>query len=157
MKSTMPSPLGRQYLISQSPVAPAHDVTSTFRYISRDPPGLPASLAITLPEQRQKFAALLDLEETAKRITIVTPLLVPGLLQTNEYIRAIMTGGSVPTIEVAARIAVRVGRKEVLSQPDPPCLFALVGEAALSQLVGSAEIMAGQLTHLATMTQWSNV
>jgi transcriptional regulator with XRE-family HTH domain len=117
----------------------------------------PRWLAITLPEQRQQFAALLDLEETAKRITHVAPLLVPGLLQTNEYIRAIMTGGSVPTVEVAARIAVRVGRKEVLSQPDPPHLFAFVGEAALNQIVGSAEIMAGQLRHLAGMSQWSNV
>src|SRR5262245_25884315 len=43
-------------------------------------------LAITLPEQRQQFAALLDLEASATTITAVAPLLVPGLLQTSGYI-----------------------------------------------------------------------
>jgi transcriptional regulator with XRE-family HTH domain len=118
----------------------------------------PRWLALTLPEQRQQFAALLDLEETAKRITVVTPLLVPGLLQTNDYIRAIMSApGGAPPGEVAARVAVRVGRKEVLNQLDRPHLLAFVGEAALSQLVGTPEIMAEQLRYLDSMTQWSNV
>src|SRR5437660_3196672 len=58
----------------------------------------PRWLAVTLPEQRQQFAALLDLEESATRIIDVEPLMVPGLLQTNAYIRAIMTGGSVPSV-----------------------------------------------------------
>jgi transcriptional regulator with XRE-family HTH domain len=116
----------------------------------------PRWLALTLPEQRQQFAALLELEETAKRIINVTPLLVPGLLQTNNYIRAMMIVGA-PSGEVAARVAVRVGRKEVLSQLHPPHLTAFVGEAALSQLIGNPGIMAEQLRHLVSMSQWSNV
>lgn len=117
----------------------------------------PRWLAMTLPEQRQQFAALLDLEESARRIVHVAPLLLPGLLQTNDYIRAIMTGGSVPTVEVAAKIAIRIGRKEVLSQSSPLHLVAVIGEAALSQLVGSPEIMADQLRHLTDLAEWSTV
>lgn len=114
-------------------------------------------LAVTIPEQHQQFAALLDLEETATQIIHVAPLLVPGLLQTDDYIRAIMTGGSVPTVEVAARIAARVGRKAVLTRPRPVHLIAFVGEASLRQQVGSVEIMAGQLRHLLNVAIWSNV
>jgi transcriptional regulator with XRE-family HTH domain len=116
----------------------------------------PRWLAVTIPEQRQQFAALLELEETATRVTIITPLLMPGLLQTNDYIRTIMIMGAPPG-EVSARLAARIGRKEVLVRPKPLHLFALVGEAALRQLVGSAEIMAGQLRYLLTMASWSNV
>jgi transcriptional regulator with XRE-family HTH domain len=117
----------------------------------------PRWLAVTLPEQSQQFAALLDLEQTATHIIHVAPLLMPGLLQTNDYIHAIMTGGSVPTVEVATRIAARIGRKEVLSRPKPLRLIALIGESALRQLVGSAEIMASQLRYLRDKASWSNV
>ncbi len=67
----------------------------------------PRWLAVTLPEQAQQFSALLDLEETATRITDVEPLMIPGLLQTTDYMRAIMTGGSLPSDEIATRIADR--------------------------------------------------
>jgi transcriptional regulator with XRE-family HTH domain len=118
----------------------------------------PRWLALTLPEQHQQFSALLELEEMARRITHVGPLLVPGLLQTNDYIRTIMSSpGGAPPGEVAARVAVRVGRKQVLSQSGPPQLHALIGEAALVQLVGTPAIMAEQLRHLVSMSQWSNV
>lgn len=116
----------------------------------------PRWLAITLPEQSQQFNALLDLEESAKRIINVTPLLMPGLLQTNDYIRAMFTIGAPPG-EAAARVASRIGRKEVLNRPDPPHLLALVGEAVLAQMIGSPEIMVGQLRHLAEMASWSTV
>src|SRR3989337_651234 len=48
-------------------------------------------VAITLPEQRQQMAALVDWEQRATRIVEVSPLLVPGLLQTSGYIRGMMT------------------------------------------------------------------
>lgn len=113
-------------------------------------------LAVSLPEQRQQFAALLDLEQSATTITHVAPLLIPGLVQTTAYIRAIMIGGAPPD-EVAARVAIRVGRKEILARPDPVQFVGFIGEAALSQMVGSREIMADQLRHLIDMSQRSNV
>jgi transcriptional regulator with XRE-family HTH domain len=114
-------------------------------------------LAVSLPEQRQQFAALVDLEQSATAITQVAPLLIPGLLQTTLYIKAIMSGGTVPSGEIAARVAIRVGRREVLIRPKPVQFVGLVGEAALCQLIGSREIMADQLRHLLDMRQRSNV
>lgn len=114
-------------------------------------------LAVSLPEQRQQFAALLDFEQSATKITEVGPLFVPGLLQTGPYIRAIMSGGSVPLAEIASRVAMRLGRRDILTKRDPVHLGALVGEAALSQLIGGPEVMAEQLHHLLEMAKRSNV
>src|SRR4030088_482425 len=69
-------------------------------------------LAVTLPEQRQHLAAILDFENSAETITTVSPLLIPGLLQVSGYIRAIMSAGTVPEHEVATRLAVRIGRRD---------------------------------------------
>jgi transcriptional regulator with XRE-family HTH domain len=114
-------------------------------------------LAISLPEQRQQFEALIDFEENAAVITAVAPLLVPGLLQTSAYIRAIMSAGDVAAREVATRVAVRIGRKDVLTRPDPVRLVAFVGEAVLQQMIGSRDVMAEQVRYLLDVAQWSNV
>ncbi|HEV8555808.1 MAG TPA: helix-turn-helix transcriptional regulator [Actinophytocola sp.] len=114
-------------------------------------------LALTLPEQREQLNTLVDLEQSATTITEASPLLIPGLLQITPYIRAIMTSGSVPPDETATRIAIRNGRKEVLKGHNPVRLVALVGEAALCQLIGSPEIMAEQLRYLLDAASWPNV
>lgn len=117
----------------------------------------PRWLAVTLPEQRQQLAALLDFERTATTITEVSPLLIPGLLQSGGYVRAIMSGGGVPADEVETRIAVRIGRREVIARRDPVHLCALVGETALRQVVGGREVMLEQLEHLQEISQWPNI
>jgi transcriptional regulator with XRE-family HTH domain len=114
----------------------------------------PHWLAVRLPEQRQQLNALVDFEQSATKLTQVSPTMVPGLLQVTPYIKAIMTGGSVPAGEIAARVAIRIGRREVLKTKP---YLALVGEAALRQLIGSAEIMVEQLRHLAKMAAEPNV
>jgi transcriptional regulator with XRE-family HTH domain len=113
--------------------------------------------AISLPEQRQQFDALLDFEQNATTITILTPLLIPGLLQTSGYIRSIMAAGEVPDHEIARRVALRIGRKDVLTRPEPVRLAAFVGEGALRQLIGTREVMAEQLRHLRNAMRWPNV
>jgi transcriptional regulator with XRE-family HTH domain len=115
----------------------------------------PLWIAITLPEQRQHLAALVDFESHATAITQVQPLMVPGLLQTTSYIRAIMENG--PAGEVAMRVAVRIGRRDVLTRDNPVPLLALVGEAALWNLIGSPEVMVEQMRHLLDMTTRLNV
>lgn len=113
-------------------------------------------LAVTLPEQRQQLATLLDLEQTAARITTTSPLLVPGLLQTAGYIRGIMSV-AVPANEVTTRVAVRIGRKEVLTRSEPVSLVAIVGEGALRQRIGTRQVMAEQMRHLLDMAKRANV
>jgi transcriptional regulator with XRE-family HTH domain len=118
----------------------------------------PLWLATTLPEQRAQLAALLDFERTATAITDISPLLVPGLLQTSHYVRAIMSAGwTVPPDEISTRVAIRMGRRDVLTRRDPARLTAFIGEAALRQRVGDAAIMADQCAHLANMAVLSNV
>jgi transcriptional regulator with XRE-family HTH domain len=114
-------------------------------------------LAVSLPEQRQQMAMLVDLEQSATTITEVSPLLVPGLLQTTPYIQAIMSGGTVPYAEIAARVTIRVGRKDVVTRRNPVQFAGLVGEAALRQLIGNREIMIEQLRELLDLSNRSNV
>lgn len=117
----------------------------------------PLWLAVTLPEQHHQMEALLDFERNAKTITEVSPLLIPGLLQTTNYIRAMMSAG-VSTREVETRIAVRIGRRESITRDDNPVHFtALVGEGALHQIVGDKKILVEQLHHLLKMAERPNI
>ncbi len=93
-------------------------------------------VATTLPEQRQQMAAYVDWEQNASRIVEVAPLLVPGLLQTSEYIQAIMTAGGVPTGEIASRVTARIGRREIIVKQSPAELLVLLGRGALNQDIG---------------------
>ncbi|OLF06369.1 hypothetical protein BLA60_32585 [Actinophytocola xinjiangensis] len=119
--------------------------------------GEPQWVATTLPEQRQQMSAYIDWEQNADRIVEVAPLLVPGLLQTSDYIRAIMTAGGVPTGEIASRITSRIGRREVIMKPAPADLVVLLGCGALNQGVGGASVALGQVRHLIEMAARPNV
>lgn len=112
-------------------------------------------VATNLPAQRQQLAALLDFEQHARRIIEVSPLLIPGLLQTSDYIKAIMAG--MPSGELATRVTVRIGRREVITGRTPVQLLTLVGEAALRQVIGDPSVALDQLRYLLEMTQRPNI
>jgi transcriptional regulator with XRE-family HTH domain len=117
----------------------------------------PQWLAVSQPEQRQQLNAVLDFEAKATDIVEMAPLLVPGVLQTSEYIRAIMSGGGVPANEIETRVAVRIGRRDTITRSEPVQLLALVGEAALRHVVGSRQVMARQLRYLLELAELPNV
>ncbi|GAB3473824.1 transcriptional regulator with XRE-family HTH domain [Amycolatopsis cihanbeyliensis] len=117
----------------------------------------PRWLAVTLPEQRQQLNALLECGRTATTVTDVSPLLVPGVLQNSEYVRAIMEAGGVPQDEVETRVAVRVGRRELITRAEPAEFVALLGEAALRQVIGSREVLVKQLRYLLELGELPNV
>lgn len=117
-------------------------------------PDAPRWIALTLPEQRQHLNALLQFQRDASHIIDVAPLLVPGLLQTEAYVRAIMTGGGVPREEIETRILIRLGHQRILSKVR---LTALIGEAALHQEVGGREVLVEQLRHLVQQADHENV
>ena len=119
----------------------------------------PQWVATTLPEQAQQMVAYVDWEQNANRIVQVAPLLVPGILQTGDYARAMMTapGADLPPGEVATRVTSRLGRKEVLTKHNPALLLVLLGRAALNQGVGGNRVMIGQLEHLLEMAARPNV
>ncbi|WP_397545026.1 DUF5753 domain-containing protein [Saccharopolyspora pogona] len=117
----------------------------------------PQWVATRLPDQKQQLSALVDYEQNASEIIEVAPLLIPGLLQTGSYVRAIMSGGGVPSGEIATRAAIRIGRKDVILRNEPARLRALVGEGALRQVVGDRDTMIEQLRHLSDMSERPNI
>jgi transcriptional regulator with XRE-family HTH domain len=114
-------------------------------------------VAVTLPEQRAQLSALVECENSAERIVAVSPLLIPGLLQTSEYVREMMTVGKVPASEVGTRVAARIGRRDAITRRDPVQLVVLIGEGALRQIVGTPELMIRQLRYLLEMAEYPNI
>lgn len=111
---------------------------------------------ITIPEQQQHLSAYLEFERTASTITEVVLGVIPGLLQTPDYARAIISRESAPP-DVEQRVAVRLGRREVLRRAEPLRLVAVIGEPALDGNVGGDAVMAEQLRHLLKMSAMPNV
>ncbi|WP_374199275.1 DUF5753 domain-containing protein [Streptomyces sp. ISL-44] len=97
------------------------------------------------------YGAYIGLEAEAAAIRCYEPLVIPGLLQTPAYARAVIAG-TIPqaTAEQAAtRLRVRLRRQHRLSAPGNPLrLWAVLDESALRRLVGSREVMREQLEHL---------
>ncbi|MBB5160059.1 transcriptional regulator with XRE-family HTH domain [Saccharopolyspora phatthalungensis] len=119
--------------------------------------GDPHWLSVQSGDRDRQMAALLEFERSAQRITDVAPLLIPGLLQTAEYARAIMVAAEVPTHEIETRVLVRVGRREVLTRREPANLLALVGEAAIRQEIGGRDVVLDQMHHLLNYAQMPTV
>jgi transcriptional regulator with XRE-family HTH domain len=117
----------------------------------------PMWVATSLPEQRQQLAAFLEFEQNASRIVEVAPLLVPGILQTTNYIRAIMTAGGVPQTEIASRVALRIGRREVIEHPAKTQFTALISQGVFYHDVGGRDVTIEQLRHLIKVSRRPNV
>jgi transcriptional regulator with XRE-family HTH domain len=88
-------------------------------------------------------------ERRAIRIVDIEPLLIPGLLQTPDYSRALLTAFGVDELDIEGRMARRLGRQAILTRPQPPELVVVLCEFALRQPVGGPSIMARQVRHLA--------
>jgi hypothetical protein len=89
------------------------------------------------------------LEAAASIIRTYQIQLVPGLLQTEGYARALIRQGSAASEEeIARRGELRVSRQEILRRPDAPQLWAVVDEGALRRPVGSRDVVREQLQYL---------
>jgi hypothetical protein len=104
------------------------------------------------------FRSWVEHEQDAATLRIWQPSVLSGLLQTEDYARAILAvHPGVTNDEVDARFAARMARQEILMRDDPPTVWFLVDEAALRRSVGAREVMAVQLAHLAGVAQLPNV
>ncbi|HEX4830923.1 MAG TPA: helix-turn-helix transcriptional regulator [Trebonia sp.] len=102
----------------------------------------------------------LGMEQVAAEIWWFEPLLIPGLLQTEDYARTIITAGrsGADDPEVTAKIRFRMERQAILLRSErPPALHVAVGEEALRRPIGSAAIHAAQLERLLQATDLPNV
>ncbi|WP_245694027.1 helix-turn-helix domain-containing protein [Actinopolyspora mzabensis] len=103
---------------------------------------------------RRELTTLIEFERTARRITDVATIVIPGLLQTANYARAIL---GETTSDLDTRVTMRVGRRDVLLQREAPEFIALIWEAALREPLGGHQTMADQLQHIMTMSERPNV
>ena len=105
------------------------------------------------------FEIYIGLEEAASRIRTYEVQFVPGLLQTEDYARAVTLLGhpSAPGHEVERRVGLRMRRQALLETDDPPHLWAVVDEAVLRRPLGGKRVMRGQLQHLLEVTELPNV
>lgn len=96
------------------------------------------------------FEPYIGLEAEATAITCYSMYYVPGLLQTEEYARAVIKAIA-PRIEPEVyeqRVEVRLRRQQVLEQDNPPRYRVLLDEAVLHRRVGGARVMYAQLSKI---------
>lgn len=101
------------------------------------------------------FKPWLDVEEIATYLRIWHPTLIPGLFHTKAYAEAVIRG--MEPDEVDPLVAARLDRAKILHREDPPDVVAVIDEYALRHMMGSAEVMAEQLAHLAEVSLRTNV
>jgi Domain of unknown function (DUF5753)/Helix-turn-helix domain len=105
------------------------------------------------------FRSYVGLEEAAQVIRTYEVQFIPGLLQTEDYARAIMRQGvtEVPADELDQRIELRMRRQKLLTGPDPPHLWAVVDEAALRRPIGGRFVLKAQIERLIEAAQLPRV
>lgn len=98
-------------------------------------------------------------EQLAARLRWFEPMLVPGLLQTEAYARALLAGriGN-HAADVEERVGARLARQAILTREDGPVEFlAFIDQGVLRRAVGGAKVMAEQAGHLIEASGWPNV
>ena len=123
-----------------------------FLALARDAsrPGWWHSYGYALPDW---FKVAIGLEESASVIRAYEPQVVPGLLQTEAYVRAI-TAASFPSEnqeDSERKVALRLARQDLLKRPAPPEYRVVLEETVLRRPIGGAGVMRGQLQHLIDM------
>jgi transcriptional regulator with XRE-family HTH domain len=104
------------------------------------------------------FRSFVADEARATALYVFEHSLIPGLLATEDYGRAVLSRHpGVSAEQVTARVAARMARQSVLDREDPPLLWAVIEDAALSRCVGSPETTREALSHLADMGRRPNV
>ena len=105
------------------------------------------------------FQAYVGLEEAATRIRTYEVQFVPGLLQTKEYARAVVTAGTagIGAEEIARRVDLRLERQKIFDRPDGPVFWAVIDEAALRRPIGGVDVMRAQIEHLIDLMRQPNI
>ena len=105
------------------------------------------------------FQNYLDLEQAAELIRTYEVQFVPGLLQTDNYARAvIMLGNGITTAEdIDRRAELRMARKQLLARKDPPRLWAVIDEAVLQRQIGGPDVLREQIEALLEASTLRNV
>ena len=95
------------------------------------------------------FQEWLVSEREAKKLRLFGPLLVPGLLQTEGYARAVFgTRFGATDEEINEQVGARLKRQEILALDNPPAVWIIVDESVLHRPIGGQHAMRDQVSHL---------
>jgi hypothetical protein len=105
------------------------------------------------------FQVYVGLEEAAQLIRVYEVQFVPGLLQTEEYARAVVISGTpgMEQEEVERRVALRMGRQKVLTRENPPRYWVIMDEAALRRPMGGHDVHIAQIERLIDLVSEPNI
>ncbi|MFG1623625.1 helix-turn-helix domain-containing protein [Kribbella sp. NPDC049227] len=105
------------------------------------------------------FNNYVGLEVAATLIRTYEVMFVPGLLQTEEYARAVVQLGKsfLPGEEVEQRVSLRVTRQQILTRMNPARLWVVIDESVLHRPVGGEAILRAQIEHLIMWAQQPNI
>ncbi|MEU4893093.1 helix-turn-helix transcriptional regulator [Streptomyces sp. NPDC044780] len=106
------------------------------------------------------FSVHVSLEGAAEMIRAYEPHFVPGLLQTEDYARAVMQTGAIGQAgpqQAERHVALRMERQSLLTRREPPRLWVVMDETVLRRQVGSAGVMRRQIDRLLESTEMPHV
>lgn len=115
-------------------------------WLDSNPVDLPAALT-----------AVIQCERTASLITNWSPLIIPGLLQTPDYARALLTASGIRVDEADARLVARLDRQRILSARRPVRFNAIISELAIREVVGDEDTMSDQIDRLLALAARPNI
>jgi hypothetical protein len=99
-----------------------------------------------------------DKEAAAKTLQWFEPMVVPGLLQTADYARAVLrTRIGATDDEIEEQVAARMERRAILDREKPPTLWAIIAEVVLRFPVGGTSVMRDQVNDLIEMARRPNI
>ncbi len=105
------------------------------------------------------YLDIAELEHHATRLRSIRMLHVPGILQTPDYARELISSGvtGLPDVEVAARVEHRTRRRQIFDRAAPPGFDAFIHEAALRMRYCGSDVMRSQLELLQEVADWPSV
>ncbi|WP_043673494.1 helix-turn-helix domain-containing protein [Streptomyces xylophagus] len=107
----------------------------------------------------EHFAEAAEAEATATEIRQYSTMLIPGLLQTPEYARAVFRAYQPAATDdvIEELVTARIERTQLLDDPTAPLLWAIVDEAALRRVVGGPAVMAAALHRITGLMRRNRV
>jgi transcriptional regulator with XRE-family HTH domain len=106
------------------------------------------------------FEEWLRAEQAALSLRYWQPIIVPGICQTADYARALLSHGTETDASdesIDALVAARLARRVIFDKPEPPSIAVVLDEIVLRREIGSAEIMYAQLAELAELSDHLNI
>jgi hypothetical protein len=105
------------------------------------------------------FEVYVGLEEAASVIRCYEAQFIPGLLQSEDYARAVIAAGNplAAPDEIERRVRLRMNRARLVHRADPPRIWAVIDEAALRRQPGGPAVMRAQIEHLVDLCRLPHV